>query len=127
MAEQADDDLVRVAADLFGAERSEVFISLDERTVPGSRVRREVRALLEARLLLAESAGAPSVDVPLSDVGERVLEWGSIVLLEDMAARLVDEVAAEGWVLVERADPREVRVRRGPGPARDAREPEDGP
>lgn len=111
------DDLVRMAADLLGAEESEVFISIDGRTVPGSRVRREVRALLEARLLAAEGQDAATVDVPLSDVTERVLAWGSIVLSEDAAARLVHQLAGEGWVEVVRADRRDVRLRRGPGPA----------
>lgn len=123
MSQGADDDLVRVAADLLGAEQGEVFISIDGRTVPGSRVRREVRALLEDRLLTAAASGEGAAEVPLSDITERVLAWGSLVLAEDVAARLVADLAGEGWVAVDRADRGLVRVRHGPGPAAPA-EPE---
>jgi hypothetical protein len=116
MSERGD-DLVRLAADLLGAEQSEVFISIDGRTVPGSRVRREVRALLEGRLTAAEVQGAATLDLPLSDVTERILAWDSIVLSEAAAARLVHQLADEGWVEVVQADRRDLRVRRGPGPA----------
>jgi hypothetical protein len=113
MCAMSDDELLRMAHDLLAGEASEpVFISLDGRTLEPSRVRRAVRALVEERL-----RDAPEVDLHLSDITERLLEWGSLVVSEDVARALVQDLAREGWVEVLVSGARAVRVRAGAGPS----------
>ncbi|MCW8140519.1 MAG: hypothetical protein KIT58_16595 [Planctomycetota bacterium] len=108
----SEDDLVRLASDLLDARASApVFISIDGRTVAPTLVGRAVRGLVDARL--AAGGGAP-VEVALSDVTEHVLAWGSVVLAEDAAARLIDALAAEGWLEVVRRDGRRLWLRLSP-------------
>ena len=122
----SDHDLVRLAADLLGAEAATpLFISIDGRTVAPSLVRRAVLACLEARL--APATGDARVDalaaptrVEASDVTEHVLAWGSVVLSEAQAGDFVDALARDGAVEVVAREARAWLVRRAPPPVGDA-------
>ncbi|MBX3467840.1 MAG: hypothetical protein KF878_13230 [Planctomycetes bacterium] len=108
----SEDDLVRLASDLLDARASEpVFISIDGRTVAPTLVGRAVRGLVDARL--AAGGGAP-VEVGLDEVTEHVLAWGSVVLSEEVAAGLIDALAAEGRLEVARREGRRLWLRAAP-------------